>query len=262
MTFRLTESRESRATTSSPPTYVSRFHASGETNGGTVKALARAATPEAVATAEGILWRQDIKVTPRGYALWSVEIPYGLRKTEVGSYTLSFDTAGGTVHLTSSRETIASYGTSPPDHKQLIGVDGENVNGVDAVIPALVINVHFKHPSGFISLARIKELADYTGSVNNSEFLTFAAGEVLFLGARGTEGTDTETTVEYNFAMSANVNDLAIGDLTVDKDGHDYIWFQWKDAVSNNRTAKQPEFAFVERIYPRADLAAVLGFGA
>lgn len=260
--IRLTESRDSRATTSNPPSFIRRYTIAGTTSAAIAKQLATTGTAQVEATLEGILYRNDVKISPVGYGVWKAEISYGPLKTELGSYRLSFDTSGGTIHLTSSRQTVASYGTSPPDHNQLIGVNGDNVEGVDAVIPALSVNCHFKHPAGFISLAQIKSLARYTGSVNDSPFLTFDAGEVLFLGARGTEGSETETEVEYTFAMSQNIEGLTIGSLTIDKDGHDYLWFRWEDAVSNNKTAKQPQFAYVERIYPRANLASVLGFGA
>lgn len=262
MTIRMTESRDSRATTQNPPTKTYRFTIAGTNNDAEVKAYAMGATPNVVAALEGILYRQDVRINPVGYNVWKVEIPYGSRKTELGSYRISFDTSGGTVHLTHSRQTVNSYGTSPPNHQQAIGVNGDQVEGVDVVIPALTVNIHFKHPAGFISLPQIKTLAAYTGAVNSASFLTFDAGEVLFLGARGAEGSEVETEVEYNFAMSQNINGLTIGSLTIDKEGHDYLWFRWQDAVSNNKTAKQPQFAYVERVYARADLAAVLGFGS
>lgn len=262
MSFRFTERRDSRASTTTPPTYLARYIAAGSNDPSFVKAYAAGLTPEVVATAEGILYRENISVMPRGYNSIDVEIAYGSRQNKTGEYRLSFDTQGGTVHLTNSRQTVASYGTSPPDHKQAIGVEGDDVKGVDVVIPALVVNVHFKHPLGVITLDRIKTFAQYTGSVNSAPFLSFATGEVLFLGCRGTEGSDTETEIEYSFAMSQNISNLTIGDLTItEKQGHDYLWIAYKPAVSNNRAAQQPEFGYVERIYPRADLATVLGFG-
>lgn len=257
--FRFTESRDSRETTSEPPSYIARYTAAGTTSASFVKSYALSATASIVSTVEGVLYRNDLRVSPVGYELWKVEVNYGPTKSQTGEYRLSFDTSGGTVHLTNSRQTVASYGTNPPDHGQLIGVNDGQVEGVDAVIPALTINLTFKHPLGVISLPRIKDLARYTGSVNSETFLTFAPGEVLFLGARGDQGTDQETSVEYSFAMSENVTGQTIGDLTIDKDGHDYAWFRWVDDVDQNRAVKKPEFGYVERIYPRVDLGVVLG---
>lgn len=262
MTFRFKERRESGASTTSPPSYLAKFVAAGSNSPAYVKAYAAAGTPQVVATAEGILYRNNISVDPRAANVFYVDVTYGPRKTETGQYRLSFDTSGGTVHLTNSRQTVASYGSSPPDHKGAIGVEGDDVKGVDVVIPALVVNVHFKHPLGVITLDRIKTFAQYTGSVNSAPFLSFAAGEVLFLGCRGSEGSDVETEIDYSFAMSENISNLAIGDLTItSKEGHDYLWIAYKPAVSNSRASQQPEFGYVERIYPRANLATVLGFG-
>jgi hypothetical protein len=243
------------------PTYASRWGITGTTDIAAAKAVLLAGTPSIVATAEGMLYRQPHpQITQVTYDSYECEVQYTARKKE--EWTWDFDTTGGTVHISHSKATT-SYGTSPPDHKQLIGVDrtGEP-KGTDIVIPAMKVNVSYKHPLGTITLAYAKLMHDNTGKVNSAPFLGFAAGEVLFLGARGSDGTQTEATVSYSFAMSANATGLTIGAISnIAKKGWEYLWITYKDAVSNNKRASQPEFVYVERVYDTVDLGSVLGFG-
>lgn len=197
--------------------------------------------------------------------LFFVEIPYGPRESQqAGSMTLSFDTQGGTVHIKNSRSTVASYPAgAAPDFKQAIGVHDDEVDGCDIIIPALKLSVSYKHPLGAISLARIKLLALATGTVNSDTFLTFPPGSVLFLGASGSEGTTSETEVTYHFACSEEANGLTIGTVTgITKQGHDYLWVSFTDDVDGGRAIKRPQFVYVERVYKRASLSGILGFGA
>lgn len=266
--FRFTESRESRKLTTTPPSQTNVFHAAGSNDQAYARAYAIAATPSVVATLYGTLYRQEVTVEPAGYEQWKVTVPYAAAKRELGQYRLSFDTTGGTIHISHSRETITKYAASgsAPDYKQLIGVNGENVDGADIVIPALKLTAHFRHPAAIVSLAKIKYLANITGMVNSAAFLTFAAGEVLFLGCSGNEGTDVETEVQYQFACAANQTGLTIGGIaSVAKKGHEHLWIKYQDntdaAGGVTFPVKQPQFAYVERVYETVDLSLALGFG-
>jgi hypothetical protein len=267
MTFRFTESRDSRKTSANPISQTLVFTAAGSNDAAYVLAYATAATSSVASTVYGTLYRQDIQVDPLGFEVWKVTVPYATAKRETGSYRLSFDTTGGTVHVTASKETLGKYaktGETAPDYKQLIGVNGEDVGGADIVIPALKLTCHYKHPAAVISLSRIKYLANITGTVNSSTFLTFAAGEVLFLGCSGAEGTDAETEIQYQFACSANAASLTIGEIAdVVKRGHDLAWIKYQDATDTaggtTYPVKKPQFAYVERMYEEIDLALALG---
>ena len=266
--FRFTESRDSRRSTMNPPTYTGLYTASGSNDTSYVRAYAMAASPAIVAVAGiGTLYRQDVLVDPTGFEQCKVTVPYGKSQKESGSYRLTFDTTGGTIHISASKETIGKYpAATAPDYKQLIGVNKDEVVGADIVIPALKMSVHFNHPAAIITLSRIKYIQSITGMVNSAAFLTFAAGEVLFLGASGSEGTDADTEVTYQFAMSANASGLTIGAVAdIVKKGHELAWIKYKNATdtvgSTTLPVKQPEFVYVERVYDTVDLALGLGFG-
>jgi hypothetical protein len=259
------ERPKSREVSSNPPSETRHYVAGGLHDPASVEAWAWSLTPQVIVSNHGFLHLQDIRVSPEGHKLAYVEAVYGKKKQQVGSFRLSFDTTGGTVRIKTSRSTIQKYPEDAPSHRQAIGVkrDGDP-EGCDVIIPSLKINVHFKHPTGIITLQRIKQLARSTGAVNSVRFLTFRAGEVLFAGAVGDEGTDTETEVTYQLLMSENATGLSIGDVAnnIQKDGHDYLWVEFKELVDGGKRAVAPKHVYVERVYRRLNLAAILGFGA
>lgn len=267
MSFRFTERRTSRESTDTPPTITLRFSATGQNDNAFVRAYAVAATPAIYGHPSGaLLYRQDVRVEPFGHEFYYVEVPYAEKKQDTGSFQLSFDTTGGTVHITASKQTVAAYGSGANvnDHKQSIGVTGpdKDPEGADVVIPVLKLTATFKHPQGIITLPQIKNLARWTGKVNSDSFLTFAAGEVLFLGCTGNEGTDSPTEIQYHFAAQENLTGLSIGGITVaSKAGHNLYWIQFKPSTANNAGTRIPKAVYVERVYDTIPLAMSLGFG-
>lgn len=267
MPFNFRERPNSRTITEVPPAYMTKWVATGEHNPAIVHAYAIANTPGIVAVSSSILYRQDVKTEPAGYDTYYVEVPYAAQKEENGSVSLSFDTTGGTLHISASKETIAAFGSGSAvaDHKQAIGVTGDptkDPEGADVVIPVLKLTATFKHPLGVITLPQIKNLARWTGKVNSDTFLTFAPGEVLFLGATGSEGTGQPTEVAYHFACQENLTGLSIGGIgSISKLGHHLYWIQYKSAIANNAATRQPKAVYIERVYDVIPLAAALGFG-
>ena len=107
--------------------------------------------------------------------------------------SISFDTSGGTLHITQSKTTVESVkagGGNPPDNKKAIGVHGDSdqIDGVDVVVPRLEITI--KRKLGIITPAYLQVLRNLTGTVNKAKFFRFEAGEVLFLGASGDLGNE------------------------------------------------------------------------
>lgn len=239
------------------------FRASGSDSEAYVRNAALALTPAAVSITEGFLYRQDVLVHPKGHKLFFVDAVYGKRKKENGSYTLSFDTTGGTIHMKTSLETVDRYPDTAADHKGAINRKGDGeVEGAEIVIPALRLTVNFRHPMGVITLPQIRRLARATACVNSDTFLGFKPGEVLLLGAKGSEGSDVETEVSYDFACSENAAGLSIGDITgIEKAGHDLVWVSFKPAVDGGKACTQPLAAYVERVYKRISMSQTLGFG-
>ena len=191
----------------------------------------------------------------------------------------SFDTAGGTTHITQAitpnpERRYQAPGSTPaaPDQKGAIGVDGDSVQGVDIVIPALTWTETYDVPSTYVTANYIKGLSRMTGTVNSAAFRSFAPREVLFLGASGSQDWDEKKgdgpwTLSYKFVASANAGPgatipaLTIGNITgIQKDGHEYLWVRYEDNVENNSLIKEPKFVYVNKVYRETSFAD-LGIG-
>jgi hypothetical protein len=253
--------------TAENPTRVDRYKIIGTANPNTANAFAVSVTPPVMITVYGLLYRQDVRLKKSAWNQWLVEVPYGQRKREVGDFTWDFDTTGGTIHITQAKEEVARYPEDEaPDQQGAISVDGDEVKGTEIIIPALKLNVQFRHPLGIITLAQADFLADITGTVNSEPFLTFAPGRVLFLGARGSDGSQAEATVTYQFAIGKNQSGETIGTIEeVSKKAWEVAWIRYKDSIviegGEELPTREPKFVYVDRVYEEIDLAAALGFG-
>lgn len=265
MTFGWGERPTSRGGSVTGMSAVLQYWCAGLSDDLSVRAVAMNLTPVAHATPTGILYRQGVDIDPQSADLYYITANYGPTNQTVGSYDISFDTTGGTVHITTSKQTVSSKvvgGGAVPNHKQAIGVSSNGVDGTDIIIPALKMQVSFRHPQGQINIDQIKSLARSTGVVNSGPFFGFAAGEVLFLGASGRAGSQSETEVSYSFACSENAAGLTFGDIpAIDKRGHDCLWISFTENVDAAAPVRTPEAAYVERVYRYADLRSILGFG-
>jgi hypothetical protein len=265
--MRIIELPDGIKTTGRDPSETRRYKIIGVSNSNTANAYALASTPAIIGTVYGLLYRQDVQCSKVAYNHWMVEVPYSPRKNETGDWTWDFDTTGGTIHITQAKAEVARYpANQAPNQRGVIAVDGDEVKGTEIVIPAMKINVQFRHPLGVITIPQAKFLSSITGTVNSDNFLTFAPGEVLFLGARGSDGSNAEATVGYQFAIGKNLTNQTIGTITgVAKKAWDVAWIRYKDNVvtadSKQLPTREPKFVYVDRVYEETALAVALGFG-
>ncbi|GHT30679.1 hypothetical protein FACS1894214_0990 [Planctomycetales bacterium] len=171
----------------------------------------------------------------------------------------SFDTTGGTQHITQSYQTVGSYAPpnkTAPNHNGAIGVSKDEVSGVDIVIPSFKFQMK-RSGKGRLNAALISSIAALSGCVNSTDFFGFAPGEVLFLGGTGTNKSKGEFDLTYNFEVSKNASNLQIGNITVQqKAGFDYMWAEYLETKDENsgQLCKQPRAVYVERVYRTANL--------
>jgi hypothetical protein len=251
-----------------PPSAMYRYKVVDVFDVETATSFALVSTAALVATPYGVLYRNDVRMRRAAYNQWMVEVPYGTRQSEVGEWTWDFDTTGGTVHITQAREEVARYpADTAPDQQGVIAVDGDEVRGAEIVIPAMKINVTYRHPLGIVTLAFAKALSEITGTVNSTPFLSYSPGQVLFLGARGSDGTSADASVSYQFAMAKNETGVTIGSVGgIAKKAWDVAWVRYRDTVTvadgEDRPTRIPQYVYVDRVYEEIDMAAALGFGA
>lgn len=266
MALKFWEKPESRSLTELPRAITLLYGLSGTTDHNTVRSYALSATPLLF---DG-LWRQTIKITPNGWKLWTIEVPFGPKEPpEPREYKWAWDTTGGTAHITQAVQHIQSYapaGKTAPDHKGAIGVkqDGE-VEGCDIVVPSFKWTETHQLPAAAASWGYSQMVKAVTGRVNNAAFRGFPAGQVRFDGAQGGGSNKDPNLVEvtFHFVQQDDVDDVTVGDITgVDKDGWQYSWVEY--ALAEDSTAKKnasrPIAAHIERVYHTADFS-LLGIG-
>jgi hypothetical protein len=216
------------------------------------------------------LWAESYSIAFLGDNAWQVTINYEKTGAEPSTpdpmkRARSFDTTGGTKHMTQAEEE-RKYGTNAPDQQKAIGVDANGVNGVDVVVPALQWQESYDVPSAYVTSAYIRGLASVTGSTNSGSFRGFQAGEVLFLGCSGSQEWDDQKgngpwALSYRFVASKNVTGKTIGSVSgIEKKGHEYLWVRYEDAVEGGSLLKKPKFVYVNKVYREEDFGQ-LGIG-
>ena len=229
------------------------------------EAAARDALTAAVPLTYEGLFRQrreisaaHVDATSPATNLWKATVYYG--GVDPDDFTTTFDTTGGSQHITQSPQTVGRYPAEAPPMQGAIGFDGQRVNGVDIVVPVYTFTEQHIRTQSQVNTAYRITLAQMTGCVNNAPFRGFADGEVQFRGASGQltviEG-EQKWSLHYVFAASPNRTDIPIGSTIVVplKYGWDYLWVLYGDGISGDRLIQQPIGAYVERIYPFASFS-------
>ena len=202
-----------------------------------------------------------------GSDAWDGTVNYALVSSAprpVGQSTYSFDTGGGTQHITQAKQHIHTYSleATDPDLGGAIGYDGQDVQGCDITVPVYNFSETHYLAAETVTDAYKGALFALTGKVNSDTFRGCAAGEVLFLGASGTQRQgDNAWEITFRFAASPNATDLVVGPIAgIAKKGWEYLWVQYEDYADNTAKAliKRPHRVYVERVY---DLAAFSGLG-
>jgi hypothetical protein len=253
------KSRESRITDDGKGDSLElAFTVTGSYDDATARAAVEAKSP---ATYMGLV-RKEINCRPTGAGNWEATARY---QAEIRDSQYTFDTSGGTQHITQSRQTLGKYappGKTAPDCKGAIGVTPDSVDGADIVVPTYSFSETHFLPDAAVTPAYKAILFALTGKVNNAAWHGFQRGEVLFLGASGSNRGDGYWEVTFRFSASPNMTSLQVGGITIpDKPGWAYVWFRYQDTADANQLIKRPVAAYVERVYDEGDFSQI-GIGA
>lgn len=222
-----------------------------------------------------------IDETNQDACIWTASVKYGTlspieQAQQELSYTTSFDTTGGTQHITHSIMTkTPSFGsvTGPlfgPINEAgggPIGVSGQGsqatVEGVDIVVPVYSWTETHKMTNAQVQANKMNWY-NLTGKINSGAFRGFAAGEVLFQGASGSQDETGQWTITFKFAASPNRTGIKVGTITnIAKGGWDYMWvlYQHGEDSSSKWLIPQPLGVYVEQVYESASFN-LLGIGS
>lgn len=208
--------------------------------------------------------------------MWRVDVPYGRIRSQrvqpTGAVVWNGDTTGGTSHKTTSLNattyTDASGVPVGAAHNTMIGADKDSVKGVDIHEPQDGFTATKYVPAAAFASLR-ESLFDLTGTVNDAPFsadgFTYAAGEVLFLGATWTKRTTMnpiDYEVNFRFAAQPNVEDVFIGDSEIlySKKGWEYLDVRFQSVVANSddpfaTVTQRPILVNIHQVYPDGDFS-------
>jgi hypothetical protein len=186
----------------------------------------------------GFLLPRTIDVEEKGPGIFRIQITYdwptpNIETPDVGDETFSFDTGGATQLISYAPFAQTTYnssgvmGTDP--FNKFINVSLEEgkvvTNGVEIGVPALSFQIRRRFAHATLTFAYLKTLVLASFTWNAATFRGFAAGEVLFTHASGSQGSDGDPEVTLNFVASPNLTGLTVGGISgIDKKGHDYLW--------------------------------------
>jgi hypothetical protein len=229
--------------------------------------------------ADAQLWAESYSISFLGDNAWQVTINYEKTGAEPSTpdplkRARSFDTTGGTQHVTQSQEYQdvsgyfyeSRYPSSATNMSGAIGVDSNGVNGVDVVTPQLQWQESYDVPNSYVTSAWIRSVAGVTGTTNNAAFRGFEAGEVLFVGCSGSQEWDDQKgrgpwSLSFRFVASRNVTGKKIGDISgIAKKGHEYLWVRYEDSSDSKELFKKPKAVYVNKVYKESDFSS-LGIG-
>jgi hypothetical protein len=212
------------------------------------------------------LIQESYRVEPHedGFS-WDCVVNYALERIK---YVRSFDTTGGTAHVTQSKENIGNYALNAPpdtapDYEGAINVvDADNVEGVDIPVGSLVYQEVHVVDADYIDVAYMKLVRRLSGKTNLTTFRGFEIGEMLFKGATG--GERNKDKWELTFKWDINEEDPATIDIGddisipgTDKKPWFYLWVHYDkkkdDVATRKKLIRRPDSAHIERLFDAAE---------
>ncbi len=237
-----------------------RFSLTGTVNESVAYVLASQFSAPFAMAAGQVVYRQEIRLSHQGHDVWYVEVPYGVKKQEEGSYTFEFSSIAGTVRVRTAK-TETSFPAGGPDLKKQIDWNGTEARGVDLVIPATKFTYTFKHPLGVVNEAFAIAIGELAGRTNSQPWHGMPAGSALFLGHNGSGGSDQAASVRYEVAYSKNLTNETIAGITgVNKKGWEVAWQYTERKADGGNPAVDVKWIYVNRVYDEFDFYAGLGF--
>lgn len=215
----------------------------------------------------GSLWRQDLRVDPAGVNLWDVEVTYGTlagKQPEAGDVRWTFDTTGGTMHITNALEHIADYPSTAPNHGGAIGVSDSGIEGCEIGTAARKWTETWMMNALSVGFSYGDTLEALTFTTNSETFRGKPAGHVLFLGASGGGSTKDPRYFEmtFNFATGRAISSATICGISgVSKLPWEWLWYEYEKQTGENSKKIQKLIAIHrERVFDPGNFS-LLGIG-
>jgi hypothetical protein len=179
----------------------------------------------------------------------------------------TWETAGGTTHLTQAFETVSAHmdpalvlaGALLPNDRNAIGLSKDGVEGVDVPAPEFSWSVSFR--LAFVTRKYLMTLRRLTGTVNRFAWFGRGVREIRFDGSSGRIGSDGRAEVVYRFTEKETQYNVDVGDMVITEvKGFDYLDIGYGSDVDQTWLIEVPKYARVKRIYRQSDFKE-LGIG-
>jgi len=216
---------------------------------------------------DGGLLRGPISAEETSGDVWQVRVPWeAAPDSDAGSW--SFETAGGTEHITHSRATTgyAPEGEQAPDPQGAIGATADSVAGCDITTPVYRFSETYLFDAAQVTNEYKGKLFRLTGKTNDAPFKGLGIGEGLFLGASGSKRGEDKWEISFSFAASENSEDIRTPQLialnfpVIPKKGWEYVWFRYERRKDGVFLVMQPVGIYVAQVYQEGDFGQ-LGIG-
>lgn len=185
---------------------------------------------------------------------------------EEGDKTAGFEISGQTQQITMSREEISKWpDAGVPASNKLIGFDGDSIQGMSLFVPQMGFSETFYFSNSFLSYGYRDKLLELAGTVNDATFRGGDAGSMMFVGVSGQpkDANLWELTFKFQYSPNESVvvpmptNADPNREVTIPKDGWDYLDIRYKSDVKNNEFVQYAYQAYVHRVYERKDFSAL-----
>ena len=220
--------------------------------------------------------RQDIEIVERANSLvYKATVEYRLNfetpdeddDIDPAGETRSFDTTGGTVHLTFAKEVVEKIGDFSEEMGGAINYDGEKIQGVDVVSPSYRWTVTVRKLDSEVTDAYQETLFDLTGTANDQPIKWFLKRDLLFRGAVGSKtrenardanGDPIEDEWEITYHFDGRKSEVAfkVGQFIVPiKAGWDYVSavYEDKDDFATKTIVRKVKSVAVLRLLEESD---------
>lgn len=274
MNITFSERPNSYKVTTNPKSTTAGYVLTGISTRSEARAYASGSTPLIAAG----LWRQNIEVNEKGFQIWDIDVtygPYAKKEPEDGDYKWSFDTTGGTKHVTQALAHAGTFdSTGSLDaydlHHGAIGVnENGEVEGVDIPDKTFKWTESRQLLLGNYAWSYASTIKSLTGRINDSPFRGFEAESVLFEGAQGGFSAKNPLILDLTFHFSyqspitpGSEASTLINIVDITKKGQDYLWVSYKTTTDEDYhfSVKKPTFVFVEKVFLSANFS-LLGIG-
>lgn len=223
------------------------------------------------------IFRDSVSIREKGGGVWEASVRY-----ESANNTIELNVTFGTTtaKIFQAISHIKSYDLQNggidtdaiPNHDGVIGVNGQDVEGVDVEVGQIEFSIIKKYQLGSISPSLISTLFDFMGfrpPVNDATFIILWKGQTLSFpegslrlrtpGLKWTSHDEAEISYQFSYQkpiVAADNFTIASSDA-ITKEGQEYGWIEYQPGVLDNGTnqffTRVPIAFHVEQVYPKKD---------